>query len=81
MKVYLVLLDEVYDGETQDCTAFVYDNREKAEKKLKELHKLGKDTSSFDTDGSVVGDYVDLYTAGYYSRNHFMARIEEREVE
>lgn len=81
MKVYLVLLDEVYGGITCDCTAFVYDNREKAEKKLKELHKIGKGEMSFDTDDSVVGKYVDLHKYSHYSSNHFTARIEEREVE
>ena len=79
--VYLVLLDEVYDGETGDCTVFVYDSREKAEKQLAELYKIGKGTDRFDKDESEEGDFVDLYLDGYYSNDHFHARIEKREIE
>lgn len=81
MKVYIVALDEVYDGDTGDCTVFVYDSRRKAEKRLAELYEIGKKDGYFDKDESVEGDYVDLYMDGYYSRDHYHARIEEREVE
>lgn len=79
--VYLVLLDEVYDGDTGDCTAYIFDSREKAEKQLAELYKIGKEMNRFDVDDSAEGDYVDLYTEGFYSRDHYHARIEKREIE
>lgn len=79
--VYVVALDEVYDGETGDCTVFVYDSLEKAEGKIRLLYEIGKKNEYFDKDESQIPDYVDLYNDGYYSRYHFHARIEKREVE
>ena len=79
-KMYAVILDEVYDGETCESRVWITADRAVAEKKLAELDKLGAENDHFDCSERELKDYIDYWLDGWYDRWHFHARIEEKEI-
>ena len=79
-KMYAVILDEVYDGETCESRVWITADRAVAEKKLAELDKLGAENDHFDCSEREPKDYIDYWLDGWYDRWHFHARIEEKEI-
>lgn len=82
MKLYIITIEDVYDGSSEHTTPIVKTSLEEARQRLTELynHAFQLYEDQFDIfDKS--DNCFEMYEEGYYSQNHYSAVIDEVEIE
>ena len=82
MKLYIISIEDVYDGSSEHKTPIVKTSLEEARQKLTELYDnavqlYGEQFDTFDKEDN----YFEMFEMGYYSQNHYSAVIDEVEIE
>ena len=84
-RLYILTIDDVYDFSTCEHAPRAFADKEKALKALRSVSDAFVANNSFDDDDDWViednGDSFEAYIDGYWSENHYIARIHEVEVE
>lgn len=76
-KCYVIVIDEVYDYETQFHKPEVYTTKEKASHRLSFLYHQFNDELDNDWKRSVSDDCASFYLDGEYSCNHLDITLHE----
>ena len=82
MKLYIISIEDVYEGSSEHKVPIVKTSIEDARQKLTELYNdavklYGEQFDSFDK----TDDYFEMFVMGYYCLNHYSAVIDEVEVD
>ena len=80
MKLYIIILDEVYNDQVLQHKPIVRLSKEEARKELNELYTAGC-CAYTDWVTEKSDDSFSLYSDGEWSESHFDAEIHEVEVE
>lgn len=85
-RLYILTIDDVYDFSTCEHAPRAFTDKEKALKALRSVsNSFITDYNIDDGDDEWViednGDSFEAYVDGYWSENHYIARIHEVEVE
>ena len=81
MKLYIISIEDVYEGSSEHKVPIVKTSLEEAQQKLTELYNnavqlYGEQFDSFDKEDN----YFEMYEMGYYCQNHYSAVIDEVEI-
>ncbi len=81
MKLFIITIEDVYDGTNNHVTPIVKTSIEEARKELNRLYDSAKETyeEQFD-EFEKSEDCFDMYESGYYCQNHYSAVIDTVEV-
>lgn len=79
MKVYVLLIDEAYDGDQGSFIGGVYATKELARKALNERVAEMEGTTNYDTIDKDEDSY-EAYDEGWYAEQHFSATIHEQDI-
>lgn len=79
-KVYVIVINDVYDSTNYPHAPEVYADIEKAKARLKELHDNVENMDGDEYIHEVSDTEISIYEEGYYSENHYTAYISEAEV-
>ena len=82
MKLYIISIEDVYEGSSEHKVPIVKTSIGDARQKLTELYNdavqlYGEQFDSFDK----TDDYFEMFVMGYYCLNHYSAVIDELEVD
>ena len=81
MELYIITIEDVYEGASEHKTPIVKTSLEDAQQKLTELYNdavqlYGEQFDTFDKSDNCF----EMYEEGYYSQNHYSAVIDKVEI-
>lgn len=84
-KVFVVVIDQMFDCDRVLDSVDVFDTEEKARAKYNEFVEKEKkwieDEGREDWEVQETENSFDAFEDGYYAQNHSYARIEEKEIQ
>lgn len=83
MKIYAVVVDDIFEGSSGDEPVHLFFSKKKASEKLEELYRSGKECyqGQYDTFKHEKGKSFSMFNMGWHMDSHYDARVIEVEVQ